>query len=65
MTIRQTAADLWKRAREYGDAHPEDEVGCRELASELESEAKQMDPYPTQTMQAVNQVLIKRFDKAS
>jgi hypothetical protein len=65
MTPLRTAADLHREAKEYANAHPEDEAGCRALASRLEAEAKQMDSYPTKTMQAINHLLITRFYKPS
>jgi hypothetical protein len=61
MTPKRNAADLWQQAKEYATAHPQDEEGWQSLASQLEAEAKQMDPYPTKTMQAINRLLRKRF----
>ena len=65
MTPKRNAADLWKQAKEYTTAHSQDEAGCRALASQLEAEAKQIDPYPTKTMQAINRLLRKRFADSS
>jgi hypothetical protein len=61
MTPKRNAADLWKQAKEYTIAHPQDEEGWQWLASQLEAEAKQLDPYPTKTMQAINRLLRRRF----